>query len=63
MKNKPKFEVFKGLNDLYYFRFVAGNGEIMAHSEGYDSKSNVKRAIVQLKELLKDPDLLFKNIK
>jgi uncharacterized protein YegP (UPF0339 family) len=38
------FQVFKGKDERYYWRLVGSNGEIMAQSEGYDSKGNAKRA-------------------
>ena len=31
----PKFQVFKGKNDQFYFRLVAANGEKVLTSEGY----------------------------
>lgn len=43
-------EIFKGKGGLlrWYWRIVGLNGEIMAQSEGYFSKSNVKRAVVRI---------------
>jgi uncharacterized protein YegP (UPF0339 family) len=32
------FEVFKGSDDQWYFRRVAGNGEIVSVSEGHANK-------------------------
>jgi len=46
-----KFEVFLGKTDRqhdyqpqWYWRLVGGNGEILAVSESFPSKSNAKRA-------------------
>ncbi|MCT1476637.1 YegP family protein [Microbacterium sp. p3-SID336] len=34
-----KFELYRGPSGQYRFRLKAGNGEIIATSEGYSSKS------------------------
>lgn len=36
---------FKGEDGQFYFRVVAGNGEVISISEGYTRKSSVYRAI------------------
>lgn len=36
----PKFEVFKGTNQQYYFRLKAPNGQTIAASEGYMRKQS-----------------------
>lgn len=41
-----RFEIFKGNDFLYYFRFVAANGEVIATSgDGYTTKSNCEYAL------------------
>lgn len=37
-------EIFKGLDNLWYYREKAANGEIIGSSEGYTRKHNAKRA-------------------
>lgn len=46
----PKFEIFKGTNGKYYFRLKAGNGEIIAQSEGYSSKQAAQDGIASVKK-------------
>ncbi len=45
-----RFEIFKGTNSQYYWRFKAPNGEIMCQSEGYISKQSAQHAINVLKQ-------------
>ena len=50
----PHFEVFERrhlLKTRYYFRFVAGNGEIMFQSEGYTRKDSALQATGRICEL------------
>lgn len=45
-KKCPKWEIFKDKADLFRFRLVAANGEIvLAASEGYTRKFNAKKGI------------------
>lgn len=44
MKN-PKYQIFNGKDNQFYFRLRAGNGEIILGSEGYTSKQNCKNGI------------------
>ncbi len=46
---KAKFEVFKGIDDLFYFRLVAANGQVVAASEGYTRKRNALKTIKAIK--------------
>lgn len=49
MRN-PKFQIFKStLNNQYYFRLKAGNGEIILASEGYTTKQNCQNGIASVK--------------
>ncbi len=41
---KPKFTPpKKGKNGLYYFQFIAPNGEPLFSSEGYETKQSAKK--------------------
>lgn len=40
-----KFEIFTGKNGQFYFRLKAGNGEIIAQSQGYATKSAAQNGI------------------
>lgn len=40
-----KFELFKGTDGDFYFRFVAANGETVLSSEGYTTKANATNGI------------------
>lgn len=43
-----RVEVFEGRDGQWYWRAVAGNGEIVSASEGYVSKWNAKRGARRL---------------
>ena len=45
-----KFEVYKESRDEYRFRLKAANGEIIASSEGYSSKSGCLNGIESVKK-------------
>ena len=40
-----KFEIYQSSNGEYRFRLKAGNGEIIAVSEGYKTKASAKNGI------------------
>ncbi len=42
---KPHFEYWKSDNGQWYFRARAGNGKIVAQSEGYTRKANCLNGI------------------
>jgi uncharacterized protein YegP (UPF0339 family) len=46
----PKFEIFRATDGKYYFRLKAGNGEIIANSEGYSSKQGAHDGIASVKK-------------
>ena len=48
--NHPKFTIFKGKDDQFYFRLTARNGEVILGSEGYKSKSGCKNGIQSVKD-------------
>lgn len=50
MKN-PKFQIFKGKDEQYYFRLKAANGEIICSGEGYSSLQNCRKGINAIKKV------------
>ncbi|MEU0818248.1 YegP family protein [Streptomyces mirabilis] len=44
-----KFEVYKDKSDKYRFRLKAGNGEIIAVGEAYESKASCMHGIESVK--------------
>ena len=45
----PKFVIKKSSNDKYYFNLHAANGQIIATSEMYESKSGCENGIDSVK--------------
>ncbi|WP_426566415.1 YegP family protein [Angustibacter sp. McL0619] len=55
--NQPRIEVFPGRTRIsrrrqWYFRVVAGNGEIVAQSEGYTRPADAHLAAINLRDLI-----------
>jgi len=48
MKN-PKFQIFVGTNNQFYFRLKAANGEKILGSEGYITKTSCENGISSVK--------------
>lgn len=48
MKN-PKFQIFVGTDNQFYFRLYAANGEIILKSEGYTTKPSCQNGIASVK--------------
>ena len=46
----PKFEIYQGKDDQYYFRLKAGNGETTLTGEGYKAKQGCKNGIESVKK-------------
>ena len=46
----PRFEIFKGGDNRFYFRLKVGNGESILKSEGYTQKHNAVSGIESVKE-------------
>jgi uncharacterized protein YegP (UPF0339 family) len=46
---EPKFEVYKDSAGKFRFRLIAPNGEIVAASEAYESKSGCMNGIDSIK--------------
>ena len=49
-EKNPKFQLFQGKDEKYYFRLIAGNGQAVGRSEGYNSKSSAKNGIESVKK-------------
>jgi uncharacterized protein YegP (UPF0339 family) len=45
----PKFQIFTGIDEQFYFRLYARNGEIILISEAYISKSGCQNGIQSVK--------------
>ena len=45
----PKYTLFKGSDDQYYFNLKAGNGEIIGTSETYNSEQARENGIEAVK--------------
>ena len=45
----PKYQVFKGKENQFYFRLVAANGEKVLGSEGYTSKAGCLNGVNSVK--------------
>ena len=52
---KKKIEFFQDKSGNHRFRLRAGNGEIIATSEGYVSRSNATRGLNDLLEFVQTP--------
>jgi uncharacterized protein YegP (UPF0339 family) len=50
----PKFQVFKGKDEQYYFRLKARNGEIVCSSEGNTSLQSCMQGIEVIKKIAQD---------
>ena len=48
--NNPKFQIFLGADDQYYFRLLAVNGQIILGSEGYTARESCLNGIDSVKE-------------
>ena len=50
MMANPKFQIYKGANQQFYFRLIAKNGENILFSEGYLAKPSCINAIASVRE-------------
>jgi len=60
-KERPmagKFELYESKNGEWRWRLKAGNGEIIATSEGYTSKSSAKNGIESVKRNAADAEVV-----
>jgi hypothetical protein len=46
-----KFEIFNGVDRLFYFHLKAENGEIIASSQGYTTKQSAENGIAAIKRI------------
>ena len=46
-----KFEIFNGVDGLFYFHLKAENGEIIASSQGYTTKQSAENGIDSIRRL------------
>lgn len=53
----PKFEMYEDKAGEYRFRLKAGNGEIIAVSEGYKAKASCENGIQSVKDNAPDADI------
>jgi uncharacterized protein len=44
-----RFEIFKGLDNKYYFHLRAANGEIMLQSQGYTKRTNAVNGVASVR--------------
>jgi uncharacterized protein len=58
----PKFQVFNGKDEQFYFRLVASNGEQILGSEGYTTKQNCIGGIMAVKVNSSDPIRFEKKV-
>ncbi len=47
--NFPKFEIYKGQDDHFYFRLLATNGQNILSSQGYTTKAKCQNGIESVK--------------
>lgn len=63
MAHRPRFEIFKGRDSRFYWRLIAGNGKIVAQSEGYVRRSDCKWAALSLTDhAFKAEDREIRNV-
>ncbi|WP_439693057.1 YegP family protein [Curtobacterium sp. SP.BCo] len=53
-----KFEIWTDAKGEYRFRLKAGNGEVIATSEGYASKAGAKNGIASVQKNAPDADIV-----
>lgn len=56
-KRYPTFEMFRDKEGKFRFRLKAANGEIIATSEGYETKQGCRKGIGVAKEIIKNAQL------
>ena len=48
-QKNPKFQIYLGKDEKYYFRLIAANGQAIGRSEGYNGKPACKSGIESVK--------------
>ena len=56
MATHPKYEIYKGNNDKFYFRLTAKNGQAILASQGYADKGGCKNGIESVRKNSPDAD-------
>lgn len=46
----PKYQIYQGNNDQFYFRLTASNGQNILSSQGYAAKASCKNGIESVKK-------------
>lgn len=59
---KPKFEIFKGKDDHFFFHLKAGNGEIILASQGYTAKASCQNGVDSVATNSKDEGNFEKKV-
>ncbi len=49
-ERNPKFEIYQGKDEKYYFRLIAANAKAIGRSEGYNSMTSCKNGIKSVKK-------------
>ena len=57
-EKNPKFEIYQDKADEYRFRLKAGNGQVIAVSEGYTTLANCKNGVESVKKNAPDADVV-----
>lgn len=55
---RAKFEVYESRDGQFRWRLKAGNGEIVATSEGYTTKYSAKRSAERVKEIAGNAEII-----
>lgn len=50
MANHPRFNLFTGKGDKFYFNLTAANGQVILSSQGYANKAGAKNGIASVKK-------------
>jgi uncharacterized protein YegP (UPF0339 family) len=50
VSRSARFDTFQGVDGRYYFRFVAGNGEIVLRSQAYKSRRGAEVGVASVLE-------------
>lgn len=57
-EKNPKFEIYQDKAEEYRFRLKAGNGQVIAVSEGYTTLANCKNGVESVKKNAPDADVV-----
>jgi len=54
-EKNPKFQIYQGKDEKCYFRLIAGNGQAVGRSEGYNSMKSCKNGIESVRKNAESP--------